>query len=141
MTTSSKQQAISNKQKTGLIKKFTDLLAWQSGHMLVIDIYKITKSFPDEEKFGLTNQLRRSVVSVTSNISEGFSRPSTNDKLHFYSISKGSLTEVQNQILIAKDVGYLPEKKFGGISKRTITTHKLLTGLINSIKKAEASNA
>lgn len=92
---------------TTKIKSFTDLHAWQEGHCLVFDAYSITKEFPRDEKFGLTSQLRRAAVSVTSNIAEGFSRSSYQDKTRFYSIALGSLTEVQNQLLAARDVEYI----------------------------------
>jgi len=94
------------------IKSFTDLLAWKTGHKLVIDTYKYTENFPSKEIFGLTNQIRRCVVSITSNIAEGFSRGSTKDKANFYNIALGSLAELQNQILIAKDVNYLIKEEF-----------------------------
>jgi len=116
------------------IKSFTDLKAWQTGHNLVVGIYKITRSFPKEEQFGLTNQLRRAVVSITSNIAEGFSRQSLKEKIQFYYIALGSLTEVQNQILIAKDVNYLDEKDFKDLSSQTIEANKIINGLIKSLK-------
>ena len=87
------------------IQTFKDLRVWQLGHSLVLDIYLSTKQFPKDEQFGLTNQIRRAIVSFTSNLAEGFSRSSYKEKAQFYSIALGSLTEVQNQILIAKDVG------------------------------------
>ena len=81
------------------IKSFTDLNAWKEGHKLVLMIYGITKQFPKEEIFGLTSQIRRCVVSITLNIAEGFSRQSYKEKVRFYSISLGSITELQNQLL------------------------------------------
>lgn len=116
------------------IQKFTDLMAWQEGHKLVLAIYGATRLFPSEELYGLTSQLRRAVVSVTSNIAEGFSRISHKDKLNFYGIAHGSLTEVQNQLLIAKDIGYLPHITYTEISSIAETTHKLMTGLIKSMR-------
>ena len=89
------------------IKSFTDLETWKEGHKLVLIIYKITKSFPDEERFSLTNQLQRAMVSVTSNIAEGFSRNGKKEKVQFDYMVLGSLTEVQNQLLIAKDLSYI----------------------------------
>lgn len=89
------------------IQSFTDLYAWQAGHKLVLSIYEVTQKFPKEELFGLTNQLRRAAVSITSNIAEGFSRSSYKEKSQFYSMALGSLTEIQNQLLIAKDIKYL----------------------------------
>ena len=85
------------------IKSFTDLYAWQEGHKLVIMVYKVTKSFPKEEVFGMVSQMRRCVISITSNIAEGFSRNTTKDKVQFYCIAHGSLTELQNQLLAARD--------------------------------------
>ena len=117
------------------IQSFTDLIAWQEGHKLVLNIYKVTKSFPKEEMFSLTNQLRRAVVSVTSNIAEGFKRKTLSDKSHFYTMSHGSVAEVQNQLLIARDLQYLDQKQFSQIAEQTVLTHKLLTGLIKSISK------
>ncbi len=116
------------------IKSFTDLNTWKEAHKLVLMVYKITKDFPKEELFGLTTQLRRAVVSVTSNIAEGFSRNSYKEKLQFYSMALGSVTEVQNQILIAKDIGYISDEKFNEVDSKIITTSKLLNGLIKKTK-------
>lgn len=116
------------------IRSFTDLNAWKEGHILVLEIYKITKIFPREELFSLTDQIRRCAVSVTSNLAEGFSRQSYKEKLQFYSISLGSVTELQNQLLIARDVGYLSNKRFQEIAEKTIIVHKLMSGLIKSSK-------
>ena len=116
------------------IKSFTDLKAWQEAHRLVLMIYKITKQFPKEELFGLTNQMRRSSVSVSSNIAEGFSRKSEKDKIHFYNISLGSTTELQNQLLIARDIKYINNSEFMKISDQTILVHKLTNGLVKSSK-------
>ena len=79
------------------ITSITDLKGWDKGHELVLIIYKLTEKYPKEEIFGLTNQSRRCAVSITSNIAEGFSRSTWKDKMHFYGISQGSLTELQNQ--------------------------------------------
>ena len=116
------------------IKSFTDLIAWKEGHKLVLMIYDITKQFPKEEIFGLTNQLRRAVVSFTSNIAEGFSRQSYKDKIKFYYISLGSLTEVQNQLLIAKDIKYISQEYFNKIAEQTTKVSKIINGLIKSSK-------
>lgn len=114
---------------------FTQLNAWKEGHGLVLEIYKITKVFPKEELFVLTSQLRRCVISITSNIAEGFSRRSYKEKVQFYATALGSLTELQNQILVARDVGYITNQQFQDIASRTITVHKLIVGLIKSSKK------
>ena len=117
------------------IKSFTDLNAWKEGHLLVLKIYKMTKLLPSDEKFGLTNQIQRAAVSITSNIAEGFSRNSNKEKIQFYYTALGSLTEVQNQLLISKDLGYINLALFKEISFQTVVVSKLINGLIKSIKK------
>ena len=94
------------------IQKFTDLEVWKESHKLVLMIYAVTKNFPKDEMFGLTSQMRRAAVSITSNTAEGFSRHSSKEKLHFYSMAHGSLTELQNQLLISKDVNYIENVDF-----------------------------
>ena len=117
------------------IQKFQDLFAWQEAHQLALLVYRISKEFPKEELFALTNQIRRAAVSVPSNIAEGYGRPSGKDRVHFFWIAKGSLLEVESQFLIAKDLGYitkssLAEAFFAQIDK----TDKILTGLIKKTK-------
>lgn len=116
------------------IKNFTDLNAWKEGHKLVLMVYKMTKKFPREELFGITNQMRRCAVSVTSNIAEGFSRFSFKEKTQFYYISLGSTTELQNQLYIVRDVDYIKEEIFKEIFDQTEKVQKLLSGLIKSSK-------
>ena len=116
------------------IRTFSDLNAWKIGHEIVIEIYKITKIFPKDEMFALTSQMRRCAVSITSNIAEGFSRQSYKEKLQFYSMSQGSVTELQNQVLIAKDVGYLDTVTYSMMQEKLVTLHKILNGLIKSTR-------
>ncbi len=111
------------------IQSFTDLKTWQEAHKLVLHIYRITKLFPKEELFALTQQLRRAVVSISSNIAEGFSRNTAKDKIQFYCTVRGSLTEVQNQLLIARDIGYVPSELFKNVSDQTVLVSKLINGL------------
>lgn len=117
------------------IQKFTDLITWQEGHKLVLLIYKEIKSFPIEERFGLSDQMRRAVVSITSNVAEGFTRKSAKEKCQFYFIAKASLTEIQNQLLIARDVGYLNENAFSKIAEQSVVVNKLLSGLLKSTRE------
>ena len=114
------------------IQKFTDLVTWQEGHKLVLMIYQETKKFPSEEKYSLTDQMRRAVVSFTSNIAEGFIKKSSKEKYQFYNTAKASITELQNQLLIAKDVGYLPKESFNEIAKQSVAAIKLLNGLLKA---------
>ena len=116
------------------IKSFTDLDAWKEGHKLALEVYQITREFPKEEQFGLTAQLRRAAVSFTSNIAEGFSRTSWKEKVQFYATALGSLTEIQNQLLLARDIGYVSGTDFDAIARRTIIVSKLTSGLIKKSK-------
>ncbi len=122
------------------IKSFTDLDAWKEAHKLAIIIYKIVKQFPKEEIFGLTMQLRRAVVSITSNIAEGFARKSYLEKIQFYFMALGSLTEVQNQLLLSKDVNYINRDVFDRIARQTVIVSKLLNGLIKKSKSYSYHN-
>ena len=112
------------------IISFTDLNAWKEGHKLVLSIYKITSSFPANEKFGLVSQMNRAAISITSNIAEGFTRIGVKDKINFYYIAKASLTELQNQLIICKDLILINSENFSQNWDQTIVVHKLITGII-----------
>jgi len=116
------------------ITSFTKLNTWIEGHSLVLSVYKITKVFPRDEMFCLISQMRRCAVSITSNIAEGFSRQSYKEKIQFYLMALGSLTELQNQLLVARDVGYIPAEAFHMIASQTVVVSKLLNGLIKKSK-------
>lgn len=116
----------------GKIRFFTDLVVWKEGHKLVLMVYKVTKDFPREETYSLVDQMRRCSVSITSNIAEGFSRQSKKEKQQFYFTSKGSLTELQNQLILARDISYLKPELFKEIVDHTVVVHKLLNGFIKS---------
>lgn len=115
------------------IRSFTDLIAWKKGHKLVILVYGVIQDFPSKEKFGLSSQMGRCVVSITSNIAEGFSRSGKKEKIQFYRIALGSLTELQNQLIVAKDIGYIPVEKFREIADQSVEVAKLINGLIKGI--------
>lgn len=114
---------------------FTDLEAWRTSHKLALNIYQETKNFPKEELYGLTSQIRRCAVSVISNIAECFGRFNTKEKMQFYRISAGSLMELQNQLLIARDIGYITEAIFTNIAEQSISAIRLINGLIKSTEK------
>lgn len=113
---------------------FRDLRAWQEAHRLTVMIYEATDKFPSKDGFGLTSQLQRSALSVSSNIAEGFGRQTAKDKLHFYVMARGSLVELQNQILVALDTGRLTKTVYERLLERTIMVHRLLNGLIKSTR-------
>jgi len=113
------------------IYAFTDLIVWQEAHKLVLMIYVVTKKFPREEIFGLTSQMRRSAVSITSNIAEGFARRGNKEKLQFYAVARGSLVELESQLLVARDVAFLPADEFDGVYNQLGNSHQLLNAFIN----------
>lgn len=116
------------------IRTFTDLKVWQEGHKLVVLVYKMTDKFPAKETYSLTDQMRRASASVTANITEGFGRHGYKEKLQFYFLAQGSLTELKNFILIAKDVGYLKIEDFNNLVEQSNLTHQLLQGFIQKTK-------
>jgi four helix bundle protein len=116
------------------IQHFTHLLVWQKGYTLALDIYRITKTFPNDEKFALVDQLRRACVSITSNIAEGFGRDKPNDKSHFYTMALGSVYEIQSQILIAKGLGYVNEKIGDHLLDNCTEIVKMTTVLIKKVR-------
>ena len=118
----------------GKIKSFTDLETWRQAHKLALTVYKTTDKFPSKETYSLTDQMRRCGISISSNIAEGFSRQGRKEKIQFFYMAKGSLTELQNQLLLARDIGYLEKEMFNEIAQQTVSVGKLLTGLIRSIK-------
>jgi len=116
------------------IRDFTDLDVWKEGHRLVLMLYKITDRFPRSERYSLIDQIRRSSVSVTSNIAEGFGRQTYKEKIQFYYLAQGSLVELKNQLIISKDVGYIDENVYLTLKNQADVCHKLLQGIIKKSK-------
>ena len=114
-------------------RTFRDLVVWQKAHELVLSVYKLTRSFPDDERFGLTSQTRRAAVSVAANIAEGFVRIGKQDKLRFYNIAQGSLEEAKYYLILAKDLGYT--KDIVNEGKLAGDVGRLLHALMASIKQ------
>ena len=112
-----------------------DLEVYKLSLDLVEDIYKLTKSFPASENFGLTSQLRRAVVSLPSNIAEGSSRGSTKDFIRFLNIASGSLTEIETQLVIAERIGYITFSE--ALQDNIITIRKMLYRLKQSLNKKQ----
>ncbi|RZN38291.1 MAG: four helix bundle protein [Methanophagales archaeon ANME-1-THS] len=106
-------------------------MVWQKAHQLVLEVYRITKEYPQEEKFALVSQMRRAAVSVPANITEGFRKRGIRDKLKFYNIAQGSLDELNYYIILSKDLDYIHDNEH--ILEQIEEVAKLLSGLINSI--------
>lgn len=116
---------------------FTKLDVWISARKVTNLIYNVTKSFPNSEQFGITNQMRRCAISVPSNIAEGCGRNTTKGKLVFFYISRGSLFELETQLYISLDQQFINEITFYEILEEIQTSKKLLNGFINYFKKLE----
>jgi four helix bundle protein len=115
-------------------QSYQELIAWQKAMHLVGEIYRSTQEFPREERYGLTDQLRRAAVSVPGNIAEGQARFSSKEFYRFLSHARGSLAEVETQLLIAKDLGYLDQPRSQSLLSATAELGRVLNGLIASIR-------
>ena len=116
------------------IKHFKELKVWQKGIEIVKDIYEITKHFPKEEMYGLTSQMRRSAISIPSNIAEGFKRYHTIEYKQFLYIALGSIAELETQIVIAKEVGLLEDLMMDAMNEKLDHTSKMLSSLISKLR-------
>lgn len=117
------------------ITHFTQLVAWKKNHDLLLSIYRITKKYPREEMFGLTSQTRRAASSITANIAEGYGRFHSKDKARFYLQARGSSSELQNHLILAKDLRYIFISEFEELNNLCIEGYKIICGLINSTNK------
>ena len=115
------------------INDYRDLLVWQKGLGLAKQIYQLTQSYPNEERFGLTSQIRRAAVSVPSNIAEGQARSGKKEFIQFLYIARGSLAEIDTQCLIAKDLGYLSDKQYEEIYSNIDELKRMLYSLIDKL--------
>jgi len=116
------------------VKSYKDLLIWQKGIDLVIEVYKAVRSFPREELYALSDQIRRSSVSVPSNIAEGQARQHTTEFRQFLHVSLGSLAELDTQTIIANKLGYLSEETLLSISNGITELRKMISSLISKLK-------
>ncbi|MDB2414520.1 four helix bundle protein [Rickettsiales bacterium] len=123
------------KKKVNIIQSYKDLKVWQKAIALVEFIYKETASFPKEEVYCLTNQIRRCAISIPSNIAEGSSRRSTKEFIRFVNISYGSLCELETQITIADRLKYINRNKVLLLEQQTKEIGMILNGLRNSLYK------
>lgn len=124
-----------NEEKTNKILRFEDMPVWQDSLDLAVLIYKITKSFPIEERFALTNQLHRASSSVSANIAEGFGRQTLKDRAHFYHIALGSLLETKNFIYLAQKLEYMKTDDADDIISKIDSVHKQITAILGYFKK------
>lgn len=119
------------------IKSFEDLPVWQDARKFTNKIYKLTNKFPKEELYGLTSQIRRATVSIMSNIAEGFDRRSDKELSNFLSMSRGSSSEVQNDLYIALDLKYISQTEFNQLYQEAKKIAKQINGLMTYLKSGK----
>ena len=119
---------------------FKRLRVWQKAHQVTLDIYRITGKFPQTEVYGLTSQMRRCAVSIGSNIAEGRGRDGDADFGRFIQIAAGSAAELEYQLLVAKDLGYLPESEYAQLNSNLAEVGRMLISLRGSVRRLSASN-
>jgi four helix bundle protein len=121
------------------VRQYQELIVWQKAMDLVMRVYELTETFPSKELFGLTNQLRRAAVSIPSNIAEGQGRNSTREFVRHLSIARGSLQEVETQVLITNRLNHVGEHDKMEILERTAEVSRLMTGLSKSLVRKMSS--
>ena len=113
-------------------QNFEELIVWQKAHAFALGTYRLTKTFPGSELYGLTSQFRRSAVSIAANIAEGYKKRGTKDKIRFLNIAQGSLEESRYYLILARDLNYGIDKKLDLLAQEI---SKLLEAYMNKIKK------
>ncbi|SFK96689.1 four helix bundle protein [Proteiniphilum acetatigenes] len=121
--------------KSAEVLSFQSLIVWQKGHQFVLDIYRITRRFPKDERFGIVSQMRRAAISITANIAEGYRKFGKKDKLRFFNISQGSLAEIYNYLILAKDLQYISQNDYDLFQVQLIELDKLLRAYCAKISK------
>ncbi len=117
-----------------MLKNYKELIVWKKSYALCLDIYRITGKFPKEEKFTLVSQVRRSAVSVPSNIAEGYGRKTTADYIRFLYIAYGSLCELETQIMLSGDLNYLEGSNLVDLKTDIAEVERMLKALIRSLE-------
>ena len=116
-----------------MLKNYKDLKVWQKSYRLCLDLYRITKKFPKEERYGLTSQIRRSAVSIPSNIAEGYGKKTTADYLRSLYIAYGSVCELETQVLLSGDLNYVDKENLVALKANTEEVERMLKALIKSL--------
>jgi four helix bundle protein len=117
-----------------MLKNYRDLKVWQKSYILCLALYRITKIFPKEERYGLTSQIRRSAVSIPSNIAEGYGRKTTADYLRSLYIAYGSVCELETQVLLSGDLNYVNKENLKALKDDTEEVERMLKALIKSLE-------
>jgi four helix bundle protein len=116
------------------MRNFKELKIWQKGLEIAVEVYKLTQHFPPSERFGLTSQITRAAVSISSNIAEGSSRKSEKDYYRFIEIALGSIYELETQILLSKMIGYADKDEASNLLNNIIEEQRMLSSFMNTLK-------
>ena len=116
------------------MQDFRNLKVWEKSHLVTIDIYKLTKSFPKQELYGLTSQLRRSASSIPTNLAEGCGQGSDAQMARYVQISIGSASEVEYQLVLSKDLGYIQDSKYQELNRDINEIKRMLIALLKKLK-------
>lgn len=123
-----------HEKNKSVVKSYRDLIVWQRAMELVTDVYHFTNDFPKSEIFGLTSQIRRCVVSIPSNIAEGYGRHSTSDYVRFLQVATGSLYEFQTQLEISRNLGLIKPEMFDMAEAKSQEIERMLVSLVNKLR-------
>lgn len=123
------------------MRDFHKLIIWQRSHQLTLAVYRISKSFPKEEIFGLTSQMRRAVSSIPTNIAEGCGRASNKDFAYFLQIAIGSATEVEYQLFLAHDINYINDDDYQALTDETVVVRKMIIKYQSELKSSSSLEA
>ena len=118
-----------------MLKNYKELQVWQKAYQFCLEIYKVTKTFPNEEKYGLTSQIRRAAISIPSNIAEGYGRKSSGEYIQFLYIAYGSNCELETQLLLSGDLGYIEKVGLESLLKSVGDIERMLKALIRSLRE------
>ena len=123
------------------MRDYRKIQAWSRAHQFVLAVYKLTESFPPKEQYGLISQLRRAVLSVPTNISEGCGRSTETEFSRFIDIAHGSASEVDYLLLVSHDLGYIEKQTYQGLYKELTEIRKMLTGLVKAVRSTKKANS
>jgi four helix bundle protein len=123
------------------LKDFKELKVWQKAYEFSLSVYLVSKSFPREEVYGLTSQLRRAAVSIGANIAEGCGRRSDGDFVRFLQIARGSASEVEHHLLLARDLKFMPGSAYADLERKLAEVQRMLTSLVSAIQEKAKQSA
>lgn len=124
-----------------MLKNYRELIVWQRSYDAALQVYKVTSEFPKSEIYGLTSQLRRGAVSIPSNLAEGHTRGQTLDYIRFIGIARGSLAELQTQLMLARDLSYLDTSVYAPLADEYEQIERMLAALLRSLAEKQAETA